>query len=301
MKRTIALFYIFFAVSLHGQTWIDQGAVWHYDWSGTLPGFDKIEYVGDTLIQNKNCQKLEITSYMFAPLDYSGELLSTSYKYQFTYQSNDTVFYLVNDQFHILYDFGAKIGDKWSLGIDTNEFDCGPSWVEVESAGSTVIGGDTLEWISVVTLPNSSVGLSGKIYKRFGAQEDYLFPTPRNCDSAVIEWYVYRFSCFADDSFPVYNVTGKECDYLLRTSVQKLNTKDKIVSIFPNPTTNKLSVKLLRTDRRILNLQILDVQGRIMKNFTEKEIDVSGLSKGIYIIRLELDNNEWIVEKFVRD
>jgi hypothetical protein len=107
MKKIFTLIAVLVSFALQAQTWIDSGAKWYFDWSGTLPGFDKIEYVGDTMIQNRSVQKLEITSYMFAPLELGGELISTWYNYQYTYSSGDTVFYLVNGQFHVLYNFAA--------------------------------------------------------------------------------------------------------------------------------------------------------------------------------------------------
>ena len=55
MKRLTTVMFVILAISAQGQTWIDTGATWHYEWSYLFPAFDKIEYVGDTLIQDKDC------------------------------------------------------------------------------------------------------------------------------------------------------------------------------------------------------------------------------------------------------
>jgi|LSQX01.2.fsa_nt_gb hypothetical protein len=302
MKKFFTFITVLISLTIQGQTWIDHGAKWYYDWSGTLPGFDKIEYVGDTIIQGKNCQKLEISSYMFTPLEFGGELTNTWFDYQYTYLSGDTVFYLVNDQFHILYNFGAQVGDTWNIGVDTNDFSCGQSIVEVQSKGSTIINGETLEWISVITQPNSSVGLSGKIYKRFGAIDDYLFPKPRNCDpDMVVDFFIYRFSCFQDDTFPLYNVTDKDCDYLLHTKINEIKQPNKTVTIFPNPTKDILSIRLLKPDMKVNSMQIIDMQGKVLKVFNQNELNISSLSKGIYLIKIDFDNNESVIERIIKE
>lgn len=302
MKYIYSLTAVLVSFTIQGQTWIDSGAKWYYDWSGTFPGFDKIEYVGDTIIQNQNVQKLEITSYMFAPLELGGALTNTWSGNQYTYVNGDTVFYFVNDQFHVLYNFAAEIGDRWNLGVDTNDLLCGPSLVEVQAKGSSIINGDTLDWISVITLPGSSVGLSGKIYKRFGATDDYLFPTSRNCDpDMIIEFFTYAFSCFEDDTFPLLNVTENACDYLLHTQISEVGRPDRVVSIFPNPSSNKLTIRLLRPDKKIKSIQVIDFHGRIVNSFHQEEIDISDLTNGIYFLRINFENNEKIIERIIKN
>jgi len=302
MKKLASLLLFLISISVQSQIWIDNGATWHYDWSGTLPGFDKIEYVGDTIIQDKTCQKLLISSYMFTPLESGGELIDSWTSQKYTYLSGDTVFYLVNENFQILYNLGAQIGDIWELGVDTNEYSCGQSYVEVISTGSDEINGQIYEWIEVTTLPNSSVGFEGKIYKRFGVIGGYLFPTPGNCDpDIIIEFFDYNFMCFEDDSFSLYNVTNKDCDYLLNIGEFEIENPEKIVSIFPNPASDILSVVVLKPNCKITNLIITDMQGRILKNVNQQEINISDLPKGTYLIRIDLNNSSSFVERFIKN
>lgn len=301
MKNITTLLIVLFSISVQGQIWIDNGATWHYDWSGTLPGFDRIEYVGDTIIQDKTCQMLQISSYMFTPIELGGELIDSWTSQKYTYSNGDTVFYLINDDFHILYNFGAQVGDSWELGIDTNDFSCGQSYVEVISTGNTEINGQISEWIQVTTLPNSSVGFEGKIYKRFGAIGDYLFPTPRNCDpDIVIDFFIYNFSCFQDDSFPLYNVTDKDCGYLLHLGVAEIQNTENIVSIFPNPASDIISISVSKPNYKLTNVIVTDMQGRILKNVNQHKIDISDLPEGIYFIHIDFDNDIRIAERFIK-
>jgi hypothetical protein len=302
MKKFTTFLFVLISIAIQGQTWIDAGATWHYDWSGILPAFDKIEYVGDTVIQDKTCQTLQISSYMFTPIEYGGELLSTETSKRYTYSSGDTVFYLVNEDFYILYNFGAQVGDSWELGVDTNEFLCGRSFVEVTSTGSNEINGQMYDYIGVTTVPNSSVGFEGKIYKRFGSVDDYLFPTSRNCDpGTVVDFYMYNFTCFEDDSFPLYNVTDKDCDYLFSVGIPGLENMESVVSVYPNPASDILRISMLRPDFKLKNVKMTDMQGRILKNVRQHAIDISDLPKGLYLIHIEFYNGSKTIQKFIKE
>lgn len=302
MKKIAILLIVLISFTVQGQIWIDEGATWHYDWSGLLPGLDKIEYVGDTIIQDKTCQKLQISRYMFAPIGSGGEVINSWISYKYTYSNGDTVFNLINDDFHVLYNFGAQVGDIWELGVDTNELYCGPSSVEVTATGSTEINGQNCEWIQVTTLPNSSVGIDGRIYKRFGVTSDYLFPTLRNCDpSMIIEFYDFNFTCFEDNSFPLYNVTDKDCDYLFYVGDAEIESAEKMVTVFPNPASDNLFVNIEGANRTLKNLIVTDMQGRLLKNVCQNNVDIADLPKGLYFIHVSFDNDSKIVKRFIKN
>jgi hypothetical protein len=58
---------MFFNAFLFSQTWIDAGAEWHYRYYGFSDlGFYKVNYVADTIIDGKVCQKLEQSKYVFS-------------------------------------------------------------------------------------------------------------------------------------------------------------------------------------------------------------------------------------------
>ncbi len=175
-------------------------------------------------------------------------------------------------------------------------FLCGQSFVEVTATGSTEINGEIYEWISVTTLPNSSVGLEGKIYKRFGATSDYLFPTYRNCEpNTIVEFYMYQFACFEDDSFPLYNVTDNDCDYSLTLGVDEYKNREKIVSVFPNPASDNISIRVLEPNYNLKDIVITDMQGRLLKNGYQHEVDISDLPEGLYLLHIEFENYKSIV------
>src|SRR5690606_6041148 len=199
--------------------------------------------------------------------------------------------------------FGAQIGDTWELGVDTNDLMCGPSFVEVTAIGATEFNGELYEWIGVSSLPNSSVGFDGIIYKSFGpvGSYQYLFPTYRNCEpNTIVEFFNYTLTCFEDDSFPLYNISGLHCEYLLHVGISDIENQERIVSLFPNPASDVLSVKIWGKHASIINVAVTDMQGRLIITDNQPEIDISNLPQGMYLIRIDLDDKAAFTERFVK-
>jgi len=73
------------------------------------------------------------------------------------------------------------------------------------------------------------------------------------------------------------------------------------MNIYPNPTDGVMHINIeSRTD--ILDMNLLSLEGKIVyfdkmdyqKDGLSKQIDVSGLSKGIYFLRLYNSNNYFV-------
>jgi hypothetical protein len=84
---------------------------WHYT-QGTvnpqLHTFKTIESIGDTLINGAHCRIL------IEAERYSRDIIRS--ERHFFYSRNDSVFFFQNDQFHLLYDFGAIPDETITLG-----------------------------------------------------------------------------------------------------------------------------------------------------------------------------------------
>ena len=80
----------------------------------------------------------------------------------FTSVSGDTVFYLNNNQFYVLYNFDASIGDQWIITENPNAEFCNPvSSVQVTDTGSVFINGQIRRTITLETLTTGEVGIDG--------------------------------------------------------------------------------------------------------------------------------------------
>ncbi|MCH7534453.1 MAG: T9SS type A sorting domain-containing protein [Bacteroidetes bacterium] len=279
MKKILIILIVFISTQSFGQTWIDNGAVWHYDFSvaGAWGGFYRIEYNMDTLIDGQNCQKLDLNVYTFWP-QYDGSFVadSSSGIYGYTYSSGDTVFYYRNGEFMVLYDFGAYIGDRWLISVDNGEGGCDDSsYVEVIDTGSIDINGIKSRTITLQHDPKSGYGINGVIIERFGISfPDYA---PCDSDSSHVDGAIYQFKCFQDNSFPLYNPSGKDCQYMLTYLGIEDNELDQ-VSITTYYNTITIKAKGTAT---IYNLQGQRVhQSKLTGN------NIISLDKGIYLVKV---------------
>ncbi|WP_442787256.1 T9SS type A sorting domain-containing protein [Flavobacterium suncheonense] len=89
--------------------------------------------------------------------------------------------------------------------------------------------------------------------------------------------------------------------YLTFTYTQPTMSSDsfnKLVSIYPNPTANTLTVA---TDLQIESIKIYSLVGQLIcTNTHQNTIDISSLPKGIYLAEITLDNGKVISERVIK-
>ena len=299
MKNTLLFLVslIYFSFSPKAQVWIDNGAIWHYDfWNVAVEGFYEIEYTKDTLIEGHDCQVIEGVRYMYGGgIDGDFALIGeTNLQTQFTYVSGDTVFYRNNDEFFVLFNFGATAGDSWI--ISTIPFDVcdDTSYIEVLETGTIEIDGTTYRTITVEPSSNSSVGFSGIFVERFGnittgfGPFHDLFPHFYECDSielGIIEWDYTRFGCFEDESFSLYNPDGEDCTWW-RTNLSIENQELEPLLFYPNPSSDYITIEGVEPN---VDYAIYDLSGKKLKSgiMPKDIIDIRALESGIYLLKIE--------------
>ena len=297
------------------QVWVDSGAVWHYDFQfvGGM-GFMKYEYAGDTTIQNRECQEITGTMFVFGTMNDSLFLTQeVQLPANYTYVSGDTVFYLRNDKFFVLYNFGASVGDQWTISETNDGFpECGDtSRIVVTGKGTMDVNGSDYRYITVEPTPNSSVGFEGTYVERFGNidQESlpfhYLFPEGYQCDSlqGIVEWSFIRFKCFEDDSFPQYNPSGEDCEYYLSLLGTEEHQRHRI-TCRPNPATEMIHID--HDFKTNVQAQVFSSSGGLIKTQAWKHgesvaMDVSDLPPGLYLVRLRTETEGAFTVKFVKE
>jgi len=87
--------------------------------------------------------------------------------------------------------------------------------------------------------------------------------------------------------------------------VNDIKIREIGVDIFPNPTSSQLNITLNSPNKTIYQLQIKDLQGKqiLQKQINAKQtkLDVSNLSKGIYILEGSTNTGESFSRKFVKE
>lgn len=316
MKIIFTLLLIQLSLSSYSQVWVQPGATWHYEYTEDYVfcwGSDPFKYIYDGTAQKggQQCEVFKKVQYNFDGTN----LDSTATIYGYTYVSGDTVFYWHHNQFFVLFDFGAQVGDSWVISdsIESTTFYnnvCGDtSRVTVTGVGNINLDGNTYRTITLETDTLSPYTLNGTYIERFGTlynntyytQHHFIFPIIDfdNCQQgSVIDWCAISFDCYHDDNFNL-NPSGG-CGVVL--SVDE-NKQEPTFEIYPNPVSAILELKIANPTQNT-TYQIVNSLGEIVKSngvFNQQSsINVSDLPKGVYYISVSSQDSNKTILRFVK-
>lgn len=74
------------------------------------------------------------------------------------------------------------------------------------------------------------------------------------------------------------------------------NTKNLKASIYPNPTSDTFTVEM---ENEVKSVEIYSLQGHKVMTSNTKNVNVSSLSKGMYLVRIEDENNAVATQKLI--
>jgi type IX secretion system substrate protein len=287
-------------INLKAQTWAQSGATWYYSAINIeyppFSGYDKFEKIGDTLVGGKLCDNLLETIYGW---DYSLNQFTTSNSNQFTYQSDDTVYYWAYNKFWIYAIYSAQVGDTWVFAQDTQSCQS-QCYFLVDSLGQKIIGSDTLP-IWYLTVYNDFTGSSSSVLIKKIGFDFTMFPKAE-CYIDYFQWGPFR--CYNDSSGLSYS-SGivSYCDSTV--GIENVLTSNNTISIYPNPTKGIITLSFnSQLPHLPSQLIITDIQGRAIYKTTwsgeNNSIDVSGFSNGMYFYRI-IAAKETLQGKFVKE
>ncbi len=292
-KLIITVLVLFFSVNLISQVWIDTGAKWTFDyWNVGEWGTYTFEYENDTVIQEKQCEKIKVLKCKYWDDQY-GNLNSDliDFGYRITYSSGDSVFHLYEGNFYLLYDFSASVGDSWIVAInDDYACDDDTAVVQVTQIGTVSINDQLLRTITLETTSNSILSINGTSTEKFGNEPNNYednnfgpFPGFQYCPATIIEYDLLTFRCYVDDTFETYNPTQVDCDYLTALDEPAISH----FNLYPNPTNGEIIIEYDGFDKP--QIQIYNTSGAQMKYFNlrpvESRIDISDFNRGFYFLR----------------
>ncbi|WP_298116641.1 LamG-like jellyroll fold domain-containing protein [Flavobacterium sp.] len=107
---------------------------------------------------------------------------------------------------------------------------------------------------------------------------------------------------FKIDDFEVYNTFFNSIEVLSlynsqnTLSSQNFQSKNLKASIYPNPTSDNFSIEM---ENEVKSVEIYSLQGQKIMTSTTKDINVSNLSNGIYLVRIEDVNNAISTQKLI--
>ncbi len=206
----------------------------------------------------------------------------------------DKVYYKVEDEFILLYDFGAQPGDTIHSKVEDFEINIGCdsdfsqgvidfSYI-VDSVGTLFFDGEELRVLFVQSLSQSPdpdwvfwdpvierIGPMGWGGFWWGRGEGCIFEAGylRCYNDPEITWRSSDFS----ESLP--------CDYISATT----EIQTKTYTIHPNPASTHIALP-----PGAKHVGLFDMTGRSMQlSYFDNQVDVATYPAGMYIIRFELD------------
>lgn len=71
-----------------------------------------------------------------------------------------------------------------------------------------------------------------------------------------------------------------------------------VLSMYPNPTKGEVNIK---TDKKIKSTTVLDLSGKVVATGSSEKVNLSGFTKGTYLITVEFADGSTKTEKIIKD
>jgi len=169
-----------------------------------------------------------------------------------------------------------------------------PKAVIIDTLGNIVYQTNLLdnEWMAntEVTQDNKLLYLT-MLHDNEDNFSTYLFKLNNQLQSDTIYSQIFNYDSLCP--YPIVNDTiiQDNCGIIVGNG-ELILEKEEQISVFPNPTSKSFTVKSVHLEQGGI-LQLINMQGQnvMLKNIpsgiTSHEVDVSGLQKGIYLVRFK--------------
>lgn len=111
--------------------------------------------------------------------------------------------------------------------------------------------------------------------------------------------------CYSDNELGLYKIGTKPCDTLIayNTNFETVNTSNSY-SIYPTKTNEKITIEINSLTSSDAQIEVYNIYGQLLSinkiSSTLTTIDISGISEGIYTIRIIQDGKLTTTRKFIK-
>ena len=209
---------------------------------------------------------------------------------EFLFDRNDTVFFLDTtfNSFQILYDFNAQLNDSWIILVKDENNNIDSLIITVDSISELQINNSNLKVLHVTYYKKTEFMVetyNSRIIEKLG-DIHYMFNWQPYSIVVCDGNYSNGLRCYQDSVIGLYSTgIADSCDYtFIWTSIEQSN-KENLISIYPNPTKEKVTIEISR--KANLEFKITDFLGNVLiqNDFSETiNIDLSNYTEGIYLV-----------------
>lgn len=247
--------------------------------------YQYLQCTGDTTINSQRAKIVVCTNQIY---DKKGQI-ETSREYLFEHEG---VVYWWNkklQEFTVLYNFAAEVGDEWEIKVGTERI-----VMHVDAVSNDEYDGKTYRMLHVSDPDHL---FSGDIVCGVGHLTSFFPEKLMNQDKG---YRVEGLRCFWQDENLVFQHGGKDCDEVYEQHHHGLDeTPMASFQIYPNPTDGLLHVETVCTPSLPMEYRITNIMGQTVCSgtlnavetsyygvSTINDVNVSKLPPGLYFITL---------------
>lgn len=301
MKKILSTFFvsILFFVTNAQIKFCEKGSRWFSEFnSGGYPQSSSYYYTVSTDYDGKDTLNNDSVKVLYSTRFFTSGSNTANVKL-YLKQKGDTVFMnskYTNQQWQILFNFAANPGDKWYNTIQTLISTPISYTSSVISTQTVLINGFTLKQLSILQINDSwyEKQISYTLTERIGSDKFvFTFAGAQHPDGG----YFTRNLCYIDDAFGTYYYGGSSC--VSTTSIEKNSPSFLDFSVFPNPSSECLTVQLKNnsTVTSPFTYTILNSLGEKIKDGelsfigNTASINTIDLANGIYFLKVNHSEN----------
>jgi hypothetical protein len=295
IKKVVFLYLLLPSFECFSQSFVNPNAEWNFETDVSALGYTQYtqwKYLNDTLIGTKTYQK--VGRKLINIYTNSSFFSYTSTTYLFRNQG-DSVYVSKNNGIdeYLLYDFTPVIGNSWdvlpllngSISSPTT-----PQFVQTIGWGDTLINGNSINWIEIISLNPDSLYFSGKIFNHFGRRQ--LLPS---WDDGSLDPDLFLWKCYKDDI--IGNITYTNCVDFETLNLDDLNNCQ--IKIISDQNNKCLFIDNYNCISKI-SIAIYDLMGRnicIFNDMFSNKVNLN-IPNGLYICYIFNDKMK-ISKKFL--
>lgn len=257
------------------EQYFPRGTEWYYEIKHLTGGitYQHLEYTADTAVNSKRVKIIAETNTMYDKEQWTD--------FEYIYEDGDRIYWWNKDleDFTLLYDFGAEVGDEWEIN---------GGWftitVHVDAAQTVTFKSQLYRVLSVSDVNGL---FTGDIICGIGHQERFFPESP-----IAKDYEVDGLRCFWQDGELVLTMGDEDCDAVYYDYHDVDENPVATFTVYPNPTDGLLFVEG-QGEYRLTNPlgQIL------LLGTTTKTIDVSSLPAGLYFLTIGDQTQKIIINR----
>jgi hypothetical protein len=208
----------------------------------------------------------------------------------------------VNDTYNpeeLIYSFNHAVGD--TISKDTTSYG-DACWIRyVKSIGTYAINGFGGKKIEIC----DTLYHLRPPFERMEVFTDYWYEGIGSLKSVFNLYYIGNLPtenpellCYWNNGNLIYqSPQWTVCEYAIITAIDD-NLIIPDLKIYPNPTTGRLNIF---TTTEIKEICLIDMYGKLVFCSPSKNIDLSNLTNGIYLLRIMTESNEIMIKRVIKN